>query len=284
MRIHSLLKILLAISLASCPSLFGQDEDDFDYDERRRKTDLIEVVPESLYDNPKIRWRLPDVNPSILQPGVFYYGVLYPGADGYQYPFFSVVHESGEAKIGQRSGGHFAILRELIYQSARFVGKSEEDSSALALKAQRYQALSSNPFYHSGLGFGFKMVIDQFGRRVIKWHGFNSFKSTIHAHSNSEFDQIRFREIVISTISRKYKLPAMAVHPIDDIDLKLNPKYLDPKHRNFRGKKFLWAKADLLVDIISATNKEIGFPNFDIRPRTTVCERLSSILEWFHFH
>lgn len=171
--------------------------------------------------------------------------------------FVSTVHESGEAVVGRRAGGHFKILRE-IYRNDGIARKlTDEEIEEKLLALQRKQATSDDKF-HRAIAFGFKVVISD-GEPVIKWHGFNSFKSTVRKTSVGSLTG-KIGLGIIQGISKHYKLPSIMAHPIDDTDLILNPKYLDKKQpKYYRGAKRLWEKTVNVLKIVRRSNKNLGF-------------------------
>jgi len=238
---------------------------------------LPELNPEKL-ENSRRLWRLPNINPEKdeIPVGVFHYGLLIGDRI-----FYSVVHQK-EARIGQRAGGHFKILREAYRISALLEGRSEDEAALVAAEVQRRQA-TFNLELKNVKAFGFKVV--QNGREglAIKWHGFNSFKSSLHGNhlENQDLGHDGERRIIF-TISKILGLPSVMAHPIDDPDLLLNPKYLDRANKKvYRGEVYLWEITKRVLDLVEAVNAQLGH-KIDARRYLTpgtlgVCERLKAI-------
>lgn len=198
-------------------------------------------------------WQLRELNPASLREGVFYYGIVIEGK-----VYISSLWEK-EAEIGRRAGGHFKLLMGVMRERAKQRGLSEEKTEAIVRNFREAQAKRQGQF-HGARAFGFKAIRDKRGRLVLKWHGFNSFKSTIHATS---FDRkgVNIPEL-ISDLARKYGAAGTHLaHPTNDADLELNPKYLDRENKVYRGERELWQRSFAMGANLKAVNDSLGYSN-----------------------
>jgi len=198
-------------------------------------------------------WEVPDLNPAELKVGRFYYAIVVENQ-----LFISVIREAKDAEIGRRAGGHFKLLKGYYMAKALRNGSSVAEAREVGLDIQRTQA-SYKTRYHEATGFGFKPMLTSDGRLVFKWHGFNSYKSTINItrfenHPGPAAGQVMWH------LTHKYGGGHELVHPLTDQDLRLNPKYLDTESKYYRGEEFLWARTEEMAEQVRWANEILGLP------------------------